>query len=67
MTYYGICAKCDYTVETNGSQAMLKMALFDHVMRSRRCRVKSPTEINKMIFEAESLEAANDQWMRRVY
>ena len=45
---------------------MLKMALFDHVMSSRRCRVKSPTEINKMIFEAESLEAAHDQWLSRV-
>jgi len=66
MTYYGICAKCDYTVETNGSPAMLKMALFDHVMRSPRCRPQHPTDINKMIFEAESLEAANDQWLGRV-
>jgi len=58
MTYYGICEKCDWTVETNGSPAMLKMALFDHVMSSRRCRVKSPTEIDKMIFEAESWREA---------
>jgi len=51
MKHYGICAKCEWTVEGQ-SPAMLKMALFSHVMSSRRCRPKSPSEIDKMIFEA---------------